>query len=164
MAAKETGMSGDPQKDSIKSAKCITSVKCIISDTRVDPGPVQPRSLPMAAKAVGRSGDPQMDSVKSVKSSQQQQVSGAMTSTGTRPDILSSQANSRETEQTTLAALPERRSIPQFPEGDISQQEGEAYCKLICETYPKVFNGEKGCFRGAEATMLIKEGHMDLLK
>ncbi|CAL4062757.1 unnamed protein product, partial [Meganyctiphanes norvegica] len=65
--------------------------------------------------------------------------------------------------EAAVAPLPERRKLPPLPEGD-SQQESEAYCRLICETYPEVFDGTKGCFRGAEATMLIKEGHMDQLR
>ena len=34
---------------------------------------------------------------------------------------------------------------------------------MICDTYPEVFNGEKGKFLGAEATMFVKQGHMDEL-
>ena len=60
--------------------------------------------------------------------------------------------------------LPEKRKLPEFPKGDISQAEGEAFCKLICDTYPEVFDGKKGHFRGAEATIYVKEGHMELLK
>ena len=49
--------------------------------------------------------------------------------------------------------LPEKRKLPAFPKGDISQDEGEAFCKLICDTYPEVFDSKKDHFRGAEATM-----------
>ena len=50
--------------------------------------------------------------------------------------------------------------LPPYPTGNVTQAEGEAFCKVICDMYPEVFDGEKGHFRGAEATMLIKEGHM----
>ena len=60
--------------------------------------------------------------------------------------------------------LPEKRELPPFPTGDISQAEGEAFSRLICDIYPEVFDGEKGTFKGAEATMFIKEGHMDALR
>ena len=56
--------------------------------------------------------------------------------------------------------LPQKRVLPPYPTGNITQAEGEAFCKVICGMYPEVFDGEKGHFRGAEATMLIKEGHM----
>ena len=56
------------------------------------------------------------------------------------------------------------QTLSPFPEGPVTQEQGEAYCRLICETYPEVFNGEKGHFRGAEATIFIKDGHMDSLK
>ena len=60
-------------------------------------------------------------------------------------------------------ALPDRRYIPPLPKGEFTKEMGEAYGKLICETYPEVFNNEKGEFLKAEATILIKEGHMDKL-
>ena len=37
--------------------------------------------------------------------------------------------------------LPGKRKIPDFPSGHISQQEGEAFCKIICDTFPEVFDG-----------------------
>ena len=58
-------------------------------------------------------------------------------------------------------ALPEKRTIPPFPTGDVTQAEGERIYKLICDTYPEVFDGKKGQFRGAEATMYIKDGHYE---
>ena len=61
------------------------------------------------------------------------------------------------------APFPERRKIPPFPEGEVTEEEGEAYCKVICDTYPEVFDEEKGELIGAEAIMFIKEGHMDKL-
>jgi len=61
------------------------------------------------------------------------------------------------------AALPERRYIPPLPKGDITKEMGEAHGKRICDTYPEVFNDDKGEFLDAEATILIKEGHMEKL-
>ena len=46
----------------------------------------------------------------------------------------------------TEPALPERRVLPPLPEGEITKAVGEARCKLICDTYPEVFNGDKGEF------------------
>ena len=60
-------------------------------------------------------------------------------------------------EASIATALPEKRNIPPFPVGEITQEVGERYCKLICDTYPEVFDGEKGNFRGAEATMFVKK-------
>ena len=54
-----------------------------------------------------------------------------------------------------------RRVLPPPPNGDVTQEEGERYCKLICDTYPEVFDGGRGCFKGAEARMHAKPGHMD---
>ena len=50
-----------------------------------------------------------------------------------------------------------------MPKGEFTKEMGEAYGKLICDTYPEVFNNEKGEFLDAEATILIKEGHMEKL-
>ena len=38
------------------------------------------------------------------------------------------------------AQLPEKRKLPPFPEGDVTQEEGEAFCSLICKTYPEIFD------------------------
>ena len=65
-----------------------------------------------------------------------------------------------------MSATPEdppRRMLPPPPTGDVTQEEGERYCKLICDTYPEVFNEGRGCFKGTEARMHVKEGHMDAL-
>ena len=56
---------------------------------------------------------------------------------------------------------PAKRKLPPPPKGKVTQEEGEAYCRVICDTYPEVFDGGKGNFRGAEATMHIKPGHME---
>ena len=63
----------------------------------------------------------------------------------------------------TVPALPEKRVLPPLPEGEVTKAVGETRCKLICDTHPKVFDKEKGEFLGAEATMLVKEGHMEKL-
>ncbi|MCP4238590.1 MAG: RNA-directed DNA polymerase, partial [Aestuariibacter sp.] len=59
---------------------------------------------------------------------------------------------------------PERRTLPQLPDGEITQEIGEAFCKKICAVYPEVFDGGKGKFLGAEATMLLKPGGLDKIK
>ena len=42
---------------------------------------------------------------------------------------------------------PERRELPKLPEGEITQEIGEAYCKKLCAVYHEVFDGGKGVFR-----------------
>ena len=51
-----------------------------------------------------------------------------------------------------------------MPEGEITQAVGEAYCKQICQLYPEVFDGQKVFFKGAEATMYVKDGHLEKIK
>ena len=58
-----------------------------------------------------------------------------------------------------VPALPERRYMKPLPKGEITKEMGEAYGKLICDTYPEVFDDEKCDFLNAEATILI-EGHV----
>ena len=49
---------------------------------------------------------------------------------------------------------PERKRLPPLPKGEITQEVGEAYCKQICQLYPEVFDGQKGIFKSAEATII----------
>ena len=59
--------------------------------------------------------------------------------------------------------MPEWRTLPPLPEGEITKAVAKARCKLICDTYPEVFDGEKREFIGDEAMMLVIEGHMEKL-
>ena len=43
---------------------------------------------------------------------------------------------------------PDRRELPPFPEGEVTQEIGEAFCKKICAVYHEVFDGSKGKFLG----------------
>ena len=55
--------------------------------------------------------------------------------------------------------IPDRRPLPPMPEGPLTQEEGIAYCNLICDLYPEVFDpNTKGCFKGASAILTLKEG------
>ena len=54
--------------------------------------------------------------------------------------------------------------MPPMPEGEITQRVGEEFCKRICNTYPEVFNNEKGNFLGANATMILKPGGLEKIK
>ena len=65
-----------------------------------------------------------------------QAVHGDMMSSGAAPDSLAASAD-------PAAALPEKRTLPPFPEGDVTQEEGERLCKMICDAYPEVFDGKK---------------------
>ena len=62
-----------------------------------------------------------------------------------------------------MQCCQKKKKLPPMPQGDVSQ-EGEAYCRIISDTYSEVFDGQKGTFRGAETTMFIKEGHEDIIK
>ena len=53
------------------------------------------------------------------------------------------------------------RTLPPLPEGELTEAVSKARCKQICDLYPEVFNEEKGEFSGAEAEILIKDGHYD---
>ena len=59
---------------------------------------------------------------------------------------------------------PDRKSLPPLPKGEIIQEVDEAYCKQICQLYPEVFDGGKGTFKGAEATMYVKDGNIGKIK
>ena len=61
------------------------------------------------------------------------------------------------------ATLPEKRTLPPLPRGEITKPVAKARCKQICDLYPEVFDDEKGEFLGAEAVMLVKDGHMEKL-
>ena len=63
-------------------------------------------------------------------------------------DMMSSESSEAAPDPPTAAAdpaapLPEKRTLPPFPEGDITQEEGERLCKMICDAYPEVFDGKK---------------------
>ena len=61
--------------------------------------------------------------------------------------------------------MPARRPLPPMPEGVITQEEGIAYCKLLCDLYPEVFDTTtKGCFKGVSAVLTLKEGGLDAIK
>ena len=67
---------------------------------------------------------------------------------------------------TTAAGLqpPPRRQLPPPPSGNITQEQGRAYCDQICKLYPEVFDGQKGQFRGAQAQLFVKDRHWEKLK
>ena len=41
---------------------------------------------------------------------------------------------------------------------------GIEYCQKLCDLYPEVFDDSKGCFKGAEATMVLKPGGLEAIK
>ena len=59
---------------------------------------------------------------------------------------------------------PARRALPPLPEGEITQEVGEAHCKKLCAVYSEVFDGGKGCFKGAEALMTLKPDGLEQIK
>merc|ERR1711888_498244 len=71
--------------------------------------------------------------------------------------------NSATAQSEETSTLPEWRYIPPLPKGEFTKEMGEARGKLICDTSPEVFNDEQGEFLDAEATILVKDGHMDQL-
>ena len=56
------------------------------------------------------------------------------------------------------------RPIPPFPTGDITQEEGEAFCWKLCEVFPELFDGGIGVFKNVEAEFHIIPGHEKYLK
>ena len=58
---------------------------------------------------------------------------------------------------------PPRRTLPPPPTGNITQEMGEQHCRTICDTYPEVFDGGSGLFKGAWANMYVKPGHEEAL-
>ena len=56
------------------------------------------------------------------------------------------------------------RQIPPPPTGEISQMEGEAYCRKLFETFPELTDGTQGTFKGVEAEIHLKPGHEKFLK
>ena len=63
-----------------------------------------------------------------------------------------------------VTSWPPRRALPELPAGPISQQMGIEYCQKLCDLYPEVFDDSKGCFKGAEATMVLKPGGLEAIK
>lgn len=59
---------------------------------------------------------------------------------------------------------PDRRPLPPMPEGIITKEIGQAHLKKIFAVYSEVFDGKKGTFRGAEATMVLKPGGLEQIK
>ena len=169
MAANEVDNSSDPQE---ACQPCVKASQEVSGTLQRRPG--EHSAVPIKGKGGGRRNSQRRAS--QVPSSHPQSVhdepegarmsvgsaSGARMSVGSASPV--SPLTSPPPPPPTGAALPEKRKLPPFPEGDMTQQEGEAFCRLICETYPEVFDGQKGLFRGAEATMFVKEGHLDQLK
>ena len=69
-----------------------------------------------------------------------------------------------ETCRDSARAWPDRRPLPKLPDEEITQQIGEQYCKQLCNVYHEVFDGGKGTFKGAEATMNLKPGGLEQIK
>ena len=73
-----------------------------------------------------------------------------------------------ETSCTASANAPpcvSTRQIPPPPErNEVSQEEGEAYCKRLFDAFPGLTDGKQGTFKGVEAEIHIKPGHEQFLK
>ena len=63
---------------------------------------------------------------------------------------------------------PERKKLPPLPEGEITQEVGEAYCKKICQIFQiEVIDGkdrQKNVSKGAKASRNVKNGHSNKCK
>ena len=67
-------------------------------------------------------------------------------------------------DKTTSENIP-ARSYPERPQGEVSQSVGEQYCLQLCnETFPDLFDGTLGLFKGAKADFRIIPGHEKYLK
>ena len=64
----------------------------------------------------------------------------------------------------TDSKWPARRELPQLPDGPISEEMGREYCLELCEVYHEVFDGSKGCFKDASATLELKPGGYEAIK
>ena len=51
-----------------------------------------------------------------------------------------------------------------YRKGKLVRKIGEAYCKKMCAVYSEVFDGGKGVFRGAEASIVLKPGGLEQIK
>ena len=59
----------------------------------------------------------------------------------------------------------QKRKIPPMPDGNITQEVGEAYGEQLCdEAFPKLFDGKQGEFLTAEANFEVIEGHEKFLQ
>ena len=57
------------------------------------------------------------------------------------------------------------RSYPQRPQGEVTQFIGEQYCTQLCnETFPELFDGTLGVFKGVKADFKLIPGHEEYMK
>ena len=78
-------------------------------------------------------------------------------------DSRVSETKSLQHTSITTGIPRDRRKLPPRPIGIITQEIGEKYCQMICDTYPEVFDGKLGLFIGASANMYVKPGHEDAI-
>ena len=63
----------------------------------------------------------------------------------------------------TDPSWPPRRELPKLPDGPISEEMAREYCQKLCDLYPEVFDGQKGCFKDATAILTLKPGGLEAI-
>merc|ERR1711888_172820 len=97
-----------------------------------------------------------------VRASPEQPLSGGSSSSSMRAcESSDDTGNTTALSEELKPQLPEMRTLPPLPEGKLTKAVSKARCKQICDLYPEVFNEQKREFLGAEAEILIKDGHYD---
>ena len=99
---------------------------------------------------------------RGVRASPEQELSGGCSSSSVRACESSDETgNTTALSEKLTPELPEMRTLHPLPEGKLTKAVSKARCRQICDLYPEVFNEQKGEFLGAEAEILIKDGHYD---
>ena len=55
-----------------------------------------------------------------------------------------------------METAPLCTKLPKAPTGNVSQEEGEKYCKLIALVHPTLFDGERGTAVGMQVKQHLK--------
>ena len=82
-------------------------------------------------------------------------------SSSSRDGVPGAAGNTTALTEILKPELPEMRTLPPLPEGEMTEAQSRAKCKQICELYPEVFDGKKGELVDGEAEILVKDGHYD---
>ena len=68
------------------------------------------------------------------------------------------------TETPTVTTAPLCANLPDAPTGEVSQEEGNKFCKLIAGAHPTLFDGKQGTAKGFKAKIHLKQGAESRLK
>ena len=68
------------------------------------------------------------------------------------------------TDTPTVVTVPLCANLPDAPTGEVSQEEGNRFCKLIARAHPTLFDGKQGTAKGFKAKIHLKPGAESKLK